>query len=116
LRNENITASPARIGKNHGNFGTNIIVARENRTGGPITFALVALKAGGNVCRQDWLSWCRFVPSTATATVVSEQMRESRAKPLRGAEGAPDSRICSENRVAVAIDGFSRTSLWTLTL
>jgi hypothetical protein len=30
----------------------------------------------------------------------------SRAKPLRGAEGALDTMICAENRVGVAIDGF----------
>jgi hypothetical protein len=29
----------------------------------------------------------------------------SRAKPLRGAEGALDILICSENRAAIAIDG-----------
>jgi hypothetical protein len=50
-------------------------------------------------------------PSIATATVASEQIRVSRAKPLRGAEGDLDAQICSENRIAVAIDGFSRTLL-----
>jgi hypothetical protein len=51
----------------------------------------------------------RFAPSIATATVSSEQIRGSRAKPLCGAEGALDALICSEKRVAVVIDGFSRT-------
>jgi hypothetical protein len=38
----------------------------------------------------------RFAPSVATATVDSEQIRMSRAKPLRGAQGALDILICSE--------------------
>jgi hypothetical protein len=38
----------------------------------------------------------RFAPSIATATIVSEQNWASRAKPLRGAEGALDTQICSE--------------------
>src|SRR6516162_4856163 len=37
-------------------------------------------------------------------------------KPLYGAEGTLDTVICSENRMAVAIDGFSRTLLKTSTL
>jgi hypothetical protein len=45
------------------------------------------------------------------ATVASEQIGMSRAKPLRGAEGALDIPMCSEKRVAVAIDGLSRTLL-----
>jgi hypothetical protein len=45
-------------------------------------------------------------PSIATAAKTSEQIRLSRAKPLRGAEGALDSLICSEERLAVAIDDF----------
>jgi hypothetical protein len=44
-------------------------------------------------------------PSIATAAKASEQIRLSRAKPPRGAEGALDSLICSEERLAVAIDG-----------
>jgi hypothetical protein len=44
------------------------------------------------------------VPWIATPTVASEQIRMSRAKPLCGAEGALDILICSEKRVAVAID------------
>jgi hypothetical protein len=51
----------------------------------------------------------RVGPSITTATVASEQIRKSRAKPLRGAEGALDFLICSEKRVAVAIDGIFRT-------
>jgi hypothetical protein len=39
----------------------------------------------------------------------------SRVQPLRGAEGALDILICSEESVAVAIDGFSRTLLGVLT-
>jgi hypothetical protein len=38
----------------------------------------------------------RFAPSIATATAASEQIPVSRAKPLRGAEGALDAVICSE--------------------
>jgi hypothetical protein len=44
--------------------------------------------------------------ASSIATVASEQIRVSRAKPLRGAEGALDTLICSENRLAVTIDGF----------
>jgi len=39
----------------------------------------------------------------------SEQIRMSRVKPLRGAEGALDILICSERFVAVAIDGAMRS-------
>jgi len=46
------------------------------------------------------------LPSIATAAKTSEQIGLSRVKPLRGAEGALDSPICSEERLAVAIDGF----------
>jgi len=49
------------------------------------------------------------VPSITTASVVSEQIAMSRAKPLRGAEDALGAPICSEKGVAVAIDAFSRT-------
>ncbi|MFY9835742.1 MAG: hypothetical protein WAK55_04610 [Xanthobacteraceae bacterium] len=38
----------------------------------------------------------RFASPIATTTVASEQIRVSRAKPLRGAEGALDTLICSE--------------------
>ncbi|HXW49708.1 MAG TPA: hypothetical protein VEK31_09715 [Xanthobacteraceae bacterium] len=38
----------------------------------------------------------RFATSIPTATVTSEQMRVSKAKPLRGAEGALDTLICSK--------------------
>jgi hypothetical protein len=38
----------------------------------------------------------RFAPSIAAATIASEQIRVSRAKPLRGAKGALDILICSE--------------------
>jgi hypothetical protein len=47
-------------------------------------------------------------PSIATATLFFEQISVSRAKPLRGAEGALDALICSEATVAVAIDGANR--------
>jgi hypothetical protein len=40
------------------------------------------------------------------AAESSEQMTLSRVKPLRGAEGALDSVICSEQTLAIAIDGF----------
>jgi hypothetical protein len=39
-----------------------------------------------------------FAPSIATATVASEQIRMSRAKPPRRAEGALDILVCSEKR------------------
>jgi hypothetical protein len=48
----------------------------------------------------------RGAPSIATATKRSEPNKLSRAKPLRGAEGALDSLFGSEQTVAVAIDGF----------
>jgi hypothetical protein len=38
----------------------------------------------------------RFAPSFAAATIASEQIRMSRAKPPRGAEDALDILICSE--------------------
>jgi hypothetical protein len=53
----------------------------------------------------------RFAPSIATATVASEQSGMSRAKPLRGAEGALDIPLRSEERAAVAIKTLSRTLL-----
>jgi hypothetical protein len=53
----------------------------------------------------------RFAPSIVTATIASEQIKVSRAKPLRGAERALDTLIRSENRAAVAIDDFFRTLL-----
>jgi len=46
------------------------------------------------------------VPSIATAERSSKQIRVSRVKPLRGAEGALDTLICLEQTLAVAIDGF----------
>jgi hypothetical protein len=39
------------------------------------------------------------------AAKASEQISLSRAKPLRGAEGALDRLICSEGTLAIAIDG-----------
>jgi hypothetical protein len=45
------------------------------------------------------------MPSIAMAAKTSEQIRLSRAKPLRGAEGALDNLICSEATLAIAIDG-----------
>jgi len=39
----------------------------------------------------------------------SEQIRMSRVKPLRGAEGALDILICSEAFATVAIDGTNRS-------
>src|SRR5579864_8242912 len=47
-------------------------------------------------------------PSIAMASVSSEQISVSRAKPLRGAEGALDTLICSEVFAAIAIDGPTR--------
>ena len=41
--------------------------------------------------------------------VASDQIGVSRAKPLRGAESALDTPICSGKRVAVAIDGLIST-------
>jgi hypothetical protein len=40
------------------------------------------------------------------ATVASEQIKMSRATPLRGAEGGLDILICSEKRVAVRSTAF----------
>jgi hypothetical protein len=49
----------------------------------------------------------RIAPSIAMAAKTSEQISLSRVKPLRGAPGrALDRLICSEARLAVAIDGF----------
>jgi hypothetical protein len=48
----------------------------------------------------------RAAPSIAMAAESSEQMTLSRVQPLRGAEGALDSVICSEQTLAIAIDGF----------
>ncbi len=45
------------------------------------------------------------------ASVSSEQIGVSRAKPLRGAEGALDTLICSEVFAAIAIDGPTRPKL-----
>jgi hypothetical protein len=47
-------------------------------------------------------------PSIAMASVSSEQINVSRVKPLRGAEGALDTLICSEAFAAIAIDGNER--------
>jgi hypothetical protein len=49
----------------------------------------------------------RFVPSIVTAAKnFRTKMRVSRVKPLGGGEAALDTLICSEPRLAVAIDGF----------
>jgi hypothetical protein len=61
-----------------------------------------SLKAEGQIRNHG----DRFAASIATATVASEQIRMSRARPLRGAEGALDIMICSEKRIVVVIDGF----------
>jgi hypothetical protein len=42
------------------------------------------------------------------AARASEQISVSRVKPLRGAEGALDTLICSEETLAIAIDGTER--------
>jgi hypothetical protein len=45
----------------------------------------------------------RFAPSIATATVASEQIRMSRVKPLRGAEGALDILIFAVVALAAVV-------------
>jgi hypothetical protein len=92
-------AFPGRVG----------LIARR-RTSKPLLASVTLFAVGVNRSAQTRVKIRnhddRFAPSKATATVVSEQIRVSRAKPLRGAEGALDILICSEKRVAVAIDGF----------
>jgi hypothetical protein len=51
----------------------------------------------------DQKSWEK--PSITTATLFSEQMRESRAPSAPHSGFALDSLICSEATVAIAIDG-----------